>query len=121
MRLAALVAVGLILATIAPDAAQADDGKLAYNNHCRTCHSVKEGDNRLGPSLAGIVGRVAGSVDGYAFSASLVRSDVVWDLATLEAFIEAPDSVVPGHQMRPYGGIADPDVRALIIGYLDGL
>ena len=50
-----------LLAMIA--AARADttsDPQMVFNNSCRTCHSMKEGDNRLGPSLAGVVGRKAG-------------------------------------------------------------
>ena len=42
----------------APDADVAA-GKLAFNNACRTCHTTKEGDNRLGPHLYKIVGRKA--------------------------------------------------------------
>jgi cytochrome c len=45
--------------------AKAKPGEAAFNNNCRTCHSAKEGDNRLGPSLHGIVGAKAGSKSGY--------------------------------------------------------
>ena len=43
-------------------AAENDAGMLAFNNHCRQCHSYKKDDNRLGPSLYGVVGRKAGSL-----------------------------------------------------------
>jgi cytochrome c len=42
-------------------------GQQAFNNACRTCHVVKEGDNRLGPNQNKIVGRKAGSLPDYAF------------------------------------------------------
>ena len=95
--------------------AQDDAAQLAYNNHCRTCHSLDPGDHRLGPSLHGVVGREAGSLQGYAFSGSMRRSGVTWDAETLDAFIEDPDAVVPGHGMRPYQGIQDPGVRARVL------
>src|SRR5262249_49735457 len=54
-------------------------GQLAFNNACRTCHSVKEGDNRLGPNLHKIVGRKAGSLANYGYSAAMKNADFVWD------------------------------------------
>jgi cytochrome c len=93
------------------------DGKLAFNTSCRTCHSLREGDNRLGPNLHGIVGREAGAAE-YQYSPAVSASEVVWDAETLNRFIENPDAVVPGHNMKPYGGISDDDVRANIVAYL---
>jgi cytochrome c len=31
--------------------ADTESGQLTFNNACRTCHTTKEGDNRLGPNL----------------------------------------------------------------------
>jgi cytochrome c len=104
---------------IGRDAHAAEDGKLAFNNRCRTCHSVKEGDNRLGPSLHGIIGRKAGSSSDYAnYSQALTSSNVVWDEATLDKFIENPDALVPGHNMKPYAGLPDAAQRQQIVEYL---
>jgi cytochrome c len=119
MRLEILVAVGL-LAGAGVASGQEDQAKLAFNNHCRMCHSLVAGDNRLGPSLNGVVGSRAGTAEGYTFSRSMASSGVTWDAETLDAFIENPDSVVPGHGMRPYPGIADPEVRSAIISALRG-
>ncbi len=55
--------------------------QVAFNNACRTCHSFKADDNRLGPTLHGIVGRKAGSIEGFAFSPSMKASGVTWDEA----------------------------------------
>lgn len=97
----------------------AEPGQLAFNNRCRTCHSVKEGDNRQGPSLHAIVGRKAGTSSGFAaYSQALKTSDIVWDNETLSAFIENPDAVVPGHNMRPYSGLPDAQEREEIVSYL---
>lgn len=106
--------------TAAPagSAADAAGGQEAFNNACRTCHSTKAGDNRLGPSLAGIVGKKAGSESGYQYSPSLKGSGITFDEATLDKFITNPDSVVPGNNMKPYTGISDTTIRAKIIAFL---
>jgi cytochrome c len=96
-----------------------DDGQLAFNNACRTCHTLRDGDNRLGPNLHKIVGRKAGSAPGYGYSSAMKGADLVWDKATLDRFIANPDQVVPGHNMKPYGGIASTEERARIVAYLD--
>ncbi len=96
-------------------------GQVAFNNACRTCHSMREGDHRLGPSLYGVVGRKAGSVEGYAFSSAMKSSGIVWDEATLDQFITNPDKVVLGNAMKPFGGIADPKQRGEIIAYLKSI
>ncbi len=108
-----LTALALLTASAAH--AQDDDPQLTFNNHCRTCHSQDEGDNRLGPNLHGIIGREAGSIDGYGFSDALSRADFTWDAEQLDAFIENPDAVVPGHNMKPYSGLTDATVREAII------
>jgi cytochrome c len=97
----------------------AGDGQLAFNNACRTCHTLREGDNRLGPSLYKIVGRKSGTVPGYAYSSAMKDAAIVWDKATLDRFIISPDEVVRGNNMKPYGGIASAEVRARIIAYLE--
>jgi len=111
--------VSLALVTVAR--AETSDPQVAYNNACRTCHSMREGDHRLGPSLHGVVGRKAGSVEGYGFSSAMQQSSVVWDEATLDAFIENPDKVVHGNAMKPYGGIDDPAQRKEIVAYLKSI
>ena len=91
-----IIAVSLAVAMIAvsqPAPAQgsagkapdADDGQLAFNNACRTCHTLREGDNRLGPNLHKIVGRKAGSLPNYGYSSAMKGADMVWDKATLDS------------------------------------
>ena len=105
-------------AAIAQDDAGADDARLAFNNHCRTCHTTNEGDNRLGPSLYGVVGREAASLPDFAYSSALANADLVWDEETLDRFIENPDSVVSGNNMKPFAGVSSIDERAKIIAHL---
>jgi cytochrome c len=96
-------------------------GQLAFNNACRTCHSVKEGDNRLGPNLFKAVGRKAGSLPNYGYSAAMKNADFVWDKGKLDQFIADPDAVVRGNKMKPYGGLASAETRAKVIAYLESV
>jgi cytochrome c len=102
----------------AQDEGGAKDGQAAFNNACRTCHVVEKGDNRQGPSLHGVVGAKSGQVEGWGYSSALADGKITWDEATLDKFIENPDSVAPGNNMKPFGGIADAEQRKLIVSYL---
>ena len=109
------------IAAVAAASADTADPQMVFNNACRTCHSMKEGDNRLGPSLAGVVGRKAGTLPGYQYSSSMQSSGVTWDEATLDKFIANPDEVVGGNKMKPFTGIADAGQRKEIIGFLKSI
>jgi cytochrome c len=114
------------LLAISPDAfgqdraakSAATEGQLTFNNVCRTCHTLKEGDNRLGPNLHNIIGRKAGSVSDYGYSSAMKDADLTWDTKTLDRFIANPDQVVPGNRMKPYGGLTSAEERAKIIAFL---
>lgn len=95
-----------------------EPGQLMFNNACRTCHTVREGDNRLGPSLHRIIGRKSGA-ERYGYSEAMAKADIVWDKPTLDRFIANPESVVRGHKMQPYGGVSSSEDRAKIIAYLE--
>jgi cytochrome c len=97
----------------------AADNQLVFNNVCRTCHTLKEGDNRLGPNLHNIIGRKSGSVPDYSYSSAMKDADLTWDKATLDRFIANPDQVVPGNKMKPYGGLTSAEERAKIIAFLE--
>jgi len=95
-----------------------DAGQLAFNTHCRSCHSMKPGDNRLGPSLHAIFGAKAGQVAGFGAYSGSLTPDVVWDEATLDKFIANPDSIASSTTMKPFPGIADAAERKKIIEFL---
>ena len=103
--------------SLAQQSANDDAGKQAFNNSCRTCHSIREGDNRLGPNLNKIVGRKAGSLPDYNYSSSMKEAGFVWDQDRLTSFMVKPDEVVSGHKMQPYGGIS-ADEAAKVVAYL---
>jgi cytochrome c len=104
---------------VAQDAAAERRGQLSFNNACRTCHTVREGDNRLGPNLYRIIGRKVGALPDYGYSSAMKSGDLVWDKPTLDRFMAEPDAVVPGHNMKPFGGVASAEERVSIIEYLE--
>jgi nitrite reductase (NO-forming) len=84
---------------------------------CRACHSLEAGKNGLGPSLAGIVGEKAAAVTGYNFSPAMKASNLVWDAATLDAYLTDPQKVVPGNKM-PFPGLKTERERSAVIALL---
>jgi cytochrome c len=91
-------------------------GKTAFIT-CQTCHAVEAGVNKIGPSLHGIVGRTAGSIAGYTYSAANKNSGITWTPEKLFQYLEKPQRVVPGTKMA-FPGIPDPQKRADVIAYL---
>jgi cytochrome c len=118
----ALGGMTFLLASSASDraAAQGADasGQQLFNNACRTCHTMREGDNRVGPHLHNIIGRKAGSLPNYRFSEAMQSADFVWDEDKLGRFIENPDALVPGNGMTPYTGVRSAEDKAKIIAFL---
>lgn len=84
---------------------------------CSTCHSIEAGVNKIGPSLHGVVGRNAGSIPGYTYSAANKGSGITWSEAKLFQYLEKPQRVVPGTKMA-FPGWSDPQKRADVIAYL---
>ena len=105
---------------LAQQPAGGDAAQQAFNNSCRTCHSVKEGDNRLGPNLNKVVGRKAGSLPNYNYSPSMKDAGFVWDPDKLTRFMVKPDEVVSGNKMQPYGGVSAEDA-AKVVAYLQAV
>ncbi len=84
---------------------------------CKACHTIdKGGRNGIGPNLAGVVGRAAGSVPAYRYSTAMKESGLHWDEKTLEEYLAAPRKKVPGTKMAI--SVADPAKRAALIAYL---
>jgi len=85
---------------------------------CQTCHVREPGQNRVGPSLAGIVGREAGTVEGYQYSPANANSGITWTKEKLFQYLQNPQRVVPGTKMA-FAGLSDAQQRADVIAYLD--
>ncbi|HJQ17435.1 MAG TPA: c-type cytochrome [Allosphingosinicella sp.] len=97
-------------------AAAAPSGEKLFGQQCGACHSLTEGETRVGPTLYGIIGRVGGKLTGYAYSAALKRSTIRWDAASLDRWLADSNAAVPGSTMAYRQ--ADPAKRKLIIDYL---
>jgi cytochrome c len=74
--LASAATLSLPLAANAEGDAAAGEKVFA---HCAPCHSTKPGENKFGPSLAGVLGRKAGTEPGYSYSSALKGQDITWD------------------------------------------
>lgn len=84
---------------------------------CKTCHVVDPGQNRVGPSLAALIGRKAGTVEGFNYSPANKNSGKTWDEETLYTYLEAPQKFIPGTKMA-FAGLKNPQDRADVIAYL---
>lgn len=104
----------------APAATPADRGKRQFNE-CAVCHTVKAGEgHRVGPNLHDVLGRTAGTIEGFAFSRAMQDSGVIWTDETLSAYLENPQGFMPGNRMA-YAGLKDPNKRADVIAYIQSL
>ncbi len=111
--------VGIAIVSAASPVRAADPaaGKLVFNSYCSICHSVQPGKNMVGPSLFGVVGRQTGSVPGFHYSPANQNAHLTWDAASLDKYLQAPRSVIPGTTMT-YAGLKDDTKRADLIAYL---
>lgn len=103
-----------------PVAAADPSAKPAAFAQCAACHSVEPGVNAVGPSLAGVAGRKAGTLAGFSYSAAMTAYGKTWDEATLDAYLTSPAKAVPGTRMS-YMGQSDPAKRKAVIDYLKAL
>ncbi len=95
------------------------NGERQFARKCSICHSITpDGQRRAGPTLHGVFGRKAGSVQGYLYSDTLQDSDIVWNDDTINAlFDEGPDHYIPGTKM-PMQRITQANDRSDLIAFL---
>jgi len=108
--------IGLAAAAAAQAAPDPVAGGATFRARCAICHAIVGQQTKVGPSLAGIVGRPAGKAPGARYSAALGRADFRWTPARLDAFLADPAAVVPGTAMAVR--LADPAQRADVVAYL---
>jgi cytochrome c len=88
---------------------------------CSSCHTFGKGEpNRVGPNLAGIMGRARASVAGFAYSDAMKAKTGSWDTDSLNEFLWSPKSFVPGTKMG-FAGLKKPEDRAALIKWLKAL
>jgi cytochrome c len=110
------IAAVLVASTSLIRAADAEKGKVVFEQ-CAACHSLGEPGDYDGPTLKDVIGRKAGSLEDYRYSAAMKRSDVVWDAATLDKYVTDPQAFIPGNRMA-FAGIADKGERDDLIAFL---
>jgi cytochrome c len=84
---------------------------------CQVCHSIEKGVNKIGPSLHGVYGRKAGTLEGYNYTDAMKNSGFTWDEATLDKYLVNPRKVVPGTRMV-FVGLPKEQDRLDVIAYL---
>jgi cytochrome c len=121
-RMRRTVIAGLLLAgsTTAALAADPAAGEKIFKTQCGICHAVVAGENRIGPTLFGVVGRRAGSVPGFNYTADHKKLDITWDAAILDKYLTNPRAMVPDTSMV-YAGLKNDAERADLIAYLETL
>jgi len=108
---------------LAAGVAQADDdaklikkGKKVFNK-CKACHFLDKEKNKVGPHLVGIIGRAAGSVDGFKYSDAMKDSGITWGEAEILAYVEKPKDYIPGNKMV-FPGLKKEKDRLALIAYI---
>ena len=85
---------------------------------CKACHQVGDtAKNVVGPVLNGLIGRKAGSVEGYNYSEANKKSGITWDEPTFSEYIKDPKAKIPGTKMA-FAGIKDEQKIKDLIAYL---
>jgi cytochrome c len=123
-RAAALVTLAALSLSLMGGAAQAADpvaGHNVFNAQCSICHSAApSGITIIGPNLYGVVGRKAGTLKGYAYSAAMKASGITWTDDQLRAYLPSPQKTIPGIKMT-YFGLKNPVQLENLLAYLNTL
>jgi cytochrome c len=125
MQWTVLVILSGLLTVLSPGIVRAAEGnpaagRVLFIRQCGLCHSSRPGEVLTAPSLAGVIGRKAGSVKGFSYSSALKAWGRRWDVPQLDAYIASPGKAVPGSNMS-FAGQPDPARRADLIAYLASL
>jgi cytochrome c len=116
----AVSAIGIARAQLPLPAAKPPDGSSLFRQQCASCHTISLSDPpRQGPTLVNIVGRPAGKVEGFHYSAGFATADFVWDESKLDAWLTNPQALIAGAIM-PYRQ-GKPEIRSALIAYMKEL
>ena len=115
-----VVVAGIALALVASGAvsraADPEKGRPSSSSARRAIRSASPATT-TGPTLKGVMGRKAGSLEDYRYSAAMKRSDVTWDAVALDTYVTDPQAFIPGNRMA-FAGIGDKTQRDDLIAYL---
>ncbi|MDE1931655.1 MAG: multicopper oxidase domain-containing protein, partial [Alphaproteobacteria bacterium] len=113
---AAVPPVKLVATAVAADNGDVENGRRVFRK-CQACHSLEPGKTLIGPSLAKLIGRHAGSLDGFNYSDAMKHAGITWNAATLDGYLADPAKVVPGNRM-PFPGLKSETDRHDVIAFL---
>ena len=113
-----VLAIAMVAAMpVAASAGDAEAGKAVFGK-CKACHQTGPGaKNAVGPHLDGVIGRKAGTAEGFTYSEAMKASGLTWDEATFKEYITDPKKKVPGNKMV-FMGVADETDRDNLFAYL---
>ena len=111
--------VAAALAATPAGAADVANGQKVFRQ-CQACHVVDKEQNKVGPHLVGIIGRTAGSVEGFNYSPAMAGSGMVWSAETIAAYLADPKGYVNGNRMA-FAGLRKPEDIADVIAYLESV
>jgi cytochrome c len=126
---AVILSAAGVMATVrtGPEAARpqsdADQGRVLFAQVCRSCHTGEPDKHKAGPSLYGVVGRAAGSAEGFDYSSAMKEASLTWTDESLDHYLADPKSYVRGNRM-PYSllmGAENDQRRQYVIAYLHTL
>jgi cytochrome c len=117
-----VVIAAFVLVAPMAHAQDVEAGKVVFRK-CAACHAADTSTNKVGPHLGDVIGRIAGTVEGYTYSKAMKdagAAGLVWDEAHLSEYLVAPKAKVPGTKMA-FAGIKNPDEIANLVAYLKTL
>ena len=111
-----VLAVSLSLFGTPALASDAASGEKVFKR-CKACHYADQAKNKTGPHLVNVIGRKAGSIEGYKYSKAMREADLVWDEPTLTEYLKAPKKFLQGTKMAFAGLKKETDIEN-VIAYL---
>ena len=115
-----ILAAALLMQPHFATAQDAAAGEKVFNK-CRACHQIGENaKNGVGPQLNGLIGRKAGTVEGFNYTEANKNSGLVWDEATFREYIKDPKAKIPGTKMS-YAGLKQESEIDSIVAYLKSI
>ncbi|MBV8534849.1 MAG: cytochrome c family protein [Alphaproteobacteria bacterium] len=121
LLVAGIAALTVMSAGLARAAGDAAEGKKVFTRVCGACHTDQaEGPKKLGPTLFGVVGRKAGTVEGFRYSTANKNSGITWTPEVLDEYLKDPKAKVPGTIMA-FAGLKNDTERQNVIAYLETL
>ncbi|THV12390.1 c-type cytochrome [Rhizobium rhizophilum] len=112
----AAAVIATVLLALNAHAQDAAEGQRLFQQRCGACHQIDSTRNGVGPHLQGVIGRAAGSVDGFRYSSAMQGSGITRDAVQLDTYLTNPGALVKGTRMTQR--FPKVDERKAIIDFL---